>query len=82
MNVIAQEGSWYLIDVGDGLGRVLDLEFDRYFPPQSLPSLLAKGAWQPFVGDVDAILALTRETHDMAPEATAGEEYVGHGLRT
>lgn len=39
MNVIAQDGKWHLVDVGAGLGRVLDLEFDRFFPTGSLASL-------------------------------------------
>ena len=73
MNVIAQEGEWYLVDVGHGLGRVLDLEFDRFFPPRSLTSLLAKGTWSAFEGDRDAVLGHVRHVHDLAPEATVGE---------
>lgn len=75
MTVIAQEGRWYLIDVGGGLGRVLDLEFGRFFPPRALTSLLAKGAWSAFSGDGTAIIALIADAQDLAPEATAGEHY-------
>jgi hypothetical protein len=76
VTVIAQEGSWYLVDVGNGLGRVLDLEFQRFFPPHSLTSLLAKGSWQQFRGDADVVLASIPEVQDLAPEATAGEHFV------
>ena len=70
MNVLAQEGQWYLVDVGHGLGRVLDLEFDRFFPPRTLTSLLAKGAWTDFVGEPDEVLRRIADVHDLAPEAT------------
>jgi hypothetical protein len=70
MNVIAHEGQWYLVDVGYGLGRVLDLEFARFFPPQSLTSLLAKGSWDTFRGDSEEVLRHVAEVHDLAPEAT------------
>jgi hypothetical protein len=73
MNVLAQEGNWYLLDVGNGLGRVLDLEFHRFFPPRSLVSLLAKGSWGSFSGDQDAVINAIANVHDLAPEATAGE---------
>lgn len=76
MNVIAQEGSWYLVDVGNGLGRVLDLEFGRFFPPRAIVALLAKGSWGAFSGDEASVIASIGDAHDLAPEATAGEHDV------
>ena len=76
MNVVAQEGQWYLVDVGNGLGRVLDLEFRRFFPPSSITSLLAKGAWERFSGDQEPVIAEIGQVQDLALEATMGE----HGL--
>lgn len=70
MNVIAQEGSWYLVDVGNGLGRVLDLEFGRFFPPASLSSLLATGSWRPFDGDQDAVIAAIADAPKRRPASS------------
>jgi hypothetical protein len=76
MNVIAREDHWYLVDVGNGLGRVLDLEFGRFFPPSTLAGLLAKGSWEAFVGDQHAVLAAIDDVRDLAPAATAREHDV------
>jgi hypothetical protein len=73
MNVIAFEDRWFLIDVGNGLGRVLDLEFGRFFPPQALTSLLAKGSWEVFSGNPEPVVAAIHDVQDLAPEATVGE---------
>jgi len=73
MNVIACEDQWFLVDVGNGLGRVLDLEFRRFFPPQAITSLLAKGTWQDFRGNQENVLAAIHDVQDLAPEATMGE---------
>lgn len=45
VRIVAECGNWFLLDVGNGQGRVLDLDNDRVFPPMSLVSLLAKGGW-------------------------------------
>lgn len=72
MNVIAQDGKWYLVDVGAGLGRVLDLEFDRFFPTGSLASLVAKGTWRPFEGDEGAVLARIHAAEDLDTHVSGG----------
>jgi hypothetical protein len=72
MNVIAQDGQWYLVDVGYGFGRVLDLEFDRFFPTGSLASLVAKGTWCPFEGDEAAVLARTHTAEDLETGSSRG----------
>jgi hypothetical protein len=72
MKVIGQSGNWYLIDLGGGQGRVLDLDFNRLFPPMSLASLIAKGGWEAFRGDQSEVLARA----DGATEQASRAEYV------
>jgi len=66
MNVIRQSGNWYLVDLGDGRGRVLDLDYGRFFPPMSLVSLLAKGGWEQFHGDQQTILDRVGEAENLS----------------
>jgi hypothetical protein len=54
--VIAKSGSAFLIQFEDGSGRVLDLDQDRLFPPNSVDSILARGYWEPFTGDPAPVL--------------------------
>jgi hypothetical protein len=68
MKVIGQSENWFLLDIGEGFGRVLDLDHDRFFPPMQLVSLLAKGGWHEFHGDQDAVLSRVEYTHDLASD--------------
>ena len=76
MKVIASSGNAYLIEVGEGVGRVLDVEQRRFFPPNAIHAILARGYWEPFRGDEAPILAALGDADDplRANEATAVEE--------
>ena len=76
MKVIGQSGNWYLIDVGAGQGRVLDLDFNRFFPAMSLASLIAKGGWESFRGDDSDILARASGATDLTGSHTSHAELV------
>jgi hypothetical protein len=71
MKVIRQSGNWYLVDLGDGRGRVLDLDFHRFFPAMSMVSLLAKGGWEPFSGDEAAVLEHAEQAEDLGSASPA-----------
>ncbi len=46
--IVAHQGdAAYLVDVGGGKGRVLDMEQRRYFPAMPLESIAARGYWEP-----------------------------------
>ena len=52
MRIIGQCGpSVYLIEVGDNMSRVLDLERGVLFPPFSTLSITARGYWEEYTGD-------------------------------
>lgn len=46
-----RSNSVYLIDIGNGKGRVLDLYQKTYFPPFNLISIIARGYWEEYKGD-------------------------------
>ena len=49
--IVAQDGDdRFLVNVGDGQGRILDLDQMRYFQPMDINSLLAHGDWERYFG--------------------------------
>jgi hypothetical protein len=68
VKVIAKSASAFLIEIEDGYGRVLDLEQDRLFPPNSVDAILARGYWEPFTGDPSPLL-------ERAGQLQAGESF-------
>jgi hypothetical protein len=70
IRVVAQRGESFLLEIGEGRGRVLDLRHGRLFPPMAIDSILARGYWQPFSGNPDAILARLEDVEDVV---AAGE---------
>lgn len=70
MKVIAKSASAFLIEFEDGYGRVLDLEQERLFPPNSVDSILARGYWEPFTGDPSPILDRVGELKNGDPAPT------------
>jgi hypothetical protein len=66
VKVIAKSASAFLIEFEGGYGRVLDLEQERLFPPNSIDSILARGYWEPFTGDPSPVL-------DRVGELSAGD---------
>jgi hypothetical protein len=81
MNVIAQSGSAYLVEVSAGRGRVLDLEEPRLHPPLGIQSILARGYWEPFRGDPSHILDAYDQLEHGVPKAasTAATDVRGAG---
>jgi hypothetical protein len=75
MKVIARSGSSYLIEVGEGYGRVLDTDQERLFPVNAIASILARGYWEPFTGD--PALLLERASELLSNEGGSGEA-AGH----
>ena len=53
MRIVGQSvgGDALLIDVGEGMGRVLDLRHRRFFAPLSIQSIIARGYWQDYDGE-------------------------------
>lgn len=49
--IIAQRGDQYLIQTGDGEGRIADTEQGALFAVHSLDSILARGYWEPIEND-------------------------------
>ena len=48
MTVVAKRGeSSYLVDIGGDQGRVLDVEQKVFYPPMFMPSIIARGYWEP-----------------------------------
>ena len=72
VKVVAQSGAAFLLEVADGVGRVLDTEQRCLFPPNAVASILARGYWEPFDGDPAEVERRLREARDMI-EGTEGE---------
>lgn len=68
MKIIANSGSWFLVQLDDTYGRVFDLERRRLFAPMTLTAILARGGWEEFVGDELPVLDALNEAHDLSPE--------------
>ena len=43
--VTGQRGYQYLVDLGDGTGRIYDADEDWLFPPRGVATLAAQGYW-------------------------------------
>lgn len=63
--IVAQRGRQYLIDVGRGQGRILDLERGKLYPETLLLALRARGGWQPYEGPQAALPAWLRDVEDI-----------------
>ncbi len=62
MRIIAREGSQaYLVDVGQEMARVLDVDAQIFHEPFYLHSLLAHGMWEPFNAPDGFLEALLRQ---------------------
>lgn len=70
MTVIAQRGrTSFLIDVGEGQARVLDIEHEpTLFARASADAILSHGYWQPFHGDEQPILELASHVEQEGEE--------------
>jgi hypothetical protein len=68
MKILAHSQDWYVIETSEGEGRVFDRERLRLFPVMSLVSILSKGTWEPFTGDVAPVLEDLSRAEDLAPE--------------
>jgi hypothetical protein len=68
MKILAQSDNWYVIQTGDNVGRVFDLERRRLFAPMALVAILARGGWHEFSGDETAILQALSVADDLRPE--------------
>lgn len=56
MEGIARQGdSRYLVVVGDGRGRVVDLDARKVYPSWNLESLLARGYWEEVAFALDTL---------------------------
>ncbi len=53
-----ETGRAFIVDVGGGRGRVLDLDQHSLSPEISIQAILARGAWLPFDGDEADVLPL------------------------
>ena len=47
-NIIAQRSGQYLVDVGDGMGKIIDTEQNTTSSPINMLSLLVRGYWEPY----------------------------------
>jgi hypothetical protein len=68
MRIVANSGSWYVVQLNDTTGRVFDLERRRLFAPMSLVAILARGGWHEFSGDEEPVIDALHEAHDLSPE--------------
>jgi len=48
--IIAQRSGQYLVDVGDGMGKIIDTEQNTTSSPINMLSLLVRGYWEPYDG--------------------------------
>jgi hypothetical protein len=70
--VVAHRGDeQYLIDVGDGLGRVFDTEQDVVFAPFNIDSIVARGYWEPVSDVPEAVQARLDEEFGTTVTAAA-----------
>lgn len=61
MKIIATQGSaLFLIDVGDGMGIVLDWESKSTMPKRNIKSILARGYWEAYNGPQDLIKSFSK----------------------
>jgi hypothetical protein len=66
IDVVAQRGSSYLLQVGEREGRVFDLRHGRLYAVMSLDSILARGYWEDFVGDPAAVIEALASAEDVS----------------
>lgn len=66
MEIIAVQGQRYLIDVGKGRGRVLDLATRQLYPPFLLESILSRGYWEAYSGDQSLLETLLRDYPELS----------------
>jgi len=75
MKVIAQQGDTvYLIGVGKDLARVLDGEQNKLFPPFNVHSILARGYWENFDGDLETVRGLLNRVAILPDNAFRADE--------
>lgn len=55
VEVIAQSGARLLVRVDAHHARILDCRHARLYPQQRTESLLARGHWKPFTGDLGEV---------------------------
>lgn len=54
MEILAQQGEGrYLISLGNDQGQILDLNENALYPPIFIHSILARGYWEDYDGNVD-----------------------------
>ena len=67
MKIIAQNGSTFLVDRGDGKGTVVDLANKKAFPPKtSVATIVTRGYWDdPSPTDIEiaSVLKLAEEVN-------------------
>ncbi len=68
MDVVAQRGSTYLLQVGEREGRVFDLRHGRLYGAMSLDSILARGYWEDFVGDPADLIEALASAEDVSEQ--------------
>lgn len=57
--IIAKQGDKrYLVDVGDGKGRVVDTFQQIAYEPANINSIIARGYWQDYTEQDEAVLRL------------------------
>lgn len=75
MRIVAKRGkSTYLVDAGDGKGQVYDESTRTLHPPFNIQSILARGYWEPFEGE----LAKPIEKHQGPGPHKSGSEQGVH----
>ena len=67
MKIVAQNGSTFLVDRGDGKGIVVDLDTKKAFPPKtSVTAIITRGYWDaPTPTDIEiaSVLKLAEEVN-------------------
>jgi hypothetical protein len=68
LEIIAQRGTFLLLRHDADYGRVFDLRTERLFPPTPVVSVLARGYWEPFLGDEQQVAEALTRSHDQTLE--------------